>query len=477
MPQDTPKTTADDSAEEVISPSLRRRLHECYERGTQMMAEKKYDFDYVHQFLSQCVKSDPGNVVYLDAFLDNLHRKYNNNKRGAMMKFGGKGPFKKAAAARDWKQVFKLGPEVLKTNPWDVGALRILAEGCAESGHYETELRYLKNALAPNPNDADVNRHCALTLARVGQFDQAISCWTRVDETRRGDAEAQQMIVALQNEKSGLGAAPRPSGKKTRVVRRETSAPEVESSTSERREIELTPRQRLERAVANNPTDTDSYFELSQIHVKDGRLGDAAHVLTKAVSASGGDIKAREQLEDVEILRKKEQVAIAEKRAADGADAEATRLAKQLRSDLNRYEMEVFNARAERYPQDGEVQFQFGMRLKQAENYRMAIPCFHAAIRIPERRGTALIELGECLQRNKQYDQALECYLKAVETAQEALELGLEKIARYRSGLLATGLKNYATGEAQLAALLELDPNYKDTAARLDNIREIRHKG
>lgn len=476
MAQDS--TAPDTSPDEAISPALRRRLQECYERATKLMAEDKYDFDYAHQFLSQCVKSDPGNSVYLDAFLENLQRKYNNNKRGAMLKFAGKGPFRKAAAGRDWKQVFKLGPEVLKTNPWDVATLRLMAEACAEYGYHEPELRYLKNALAPNSQDPEVNRHCALTLARIGQFDQAITCWTRVDEARRGDDEAQRMIVELQQAKSGLTTdATHSTAKQPGNARAAMPSSGAEAQPVPRREIELTARQKLERAVANNPADTESYFDLADLHIAEGRLGDAAHVLTKAVSASGGDIKARERLEDVDILRKREQVDVAVSRAANSSDEQAAQLAEQLKDDLHRFEMEVYAARAERYPQDGEVQFQLGLRLKQTENYRMAIPCFQEAIKVADRRPTALLQLGECFQRTRQYDHALECYLNAVDAAQAASELELEKTARYRSGLLASGLKNYSTGESQLAALLELDPAYKDAAARLDNIRQMRHKG
>ena len=93
------------------------------------------------------------------------------------------------------------------------------------------------------------------------------------------------------------------------------------------------------------------------------------------------------------------------------------------------------------------------------------------------RRPIALLELGECLQRTRQYGKALECYLRSIESAQEVSDLEVEKTARYRSGLLAFGLKNYSTAEAQLVALIELDPGYKDASARLDTVREMRHKG
>ena len=135
------------------------------------------------------------------SFLAESARKYNNNRRGSLLAFGGKGAFRKAVARKDWPVVFKLGPDLLKTNPWEVSTLRGLAEAAAAIGAHDVELRYLKNALDANPKDAEVNKHCAISLARIGQFDQAISCWQRVDEAKRGDLEAQRMITELQKDK------------------------------------------------------------------------------------------------------------------------------------------------------------------------------------------------------------------------------------------------------------------------------------
>ncbi|MDA1050095.1 MAG: tetratricopeptide repeat protein [Planctomycetota bacterium] len=480
MAQDSSTAASDPSEEAAISPKVRRRLQECYEQGTKLMTQEKYDYDYVHSFLLQCVLHDPANTVYLEAFLENLHRKYNNNKRGAMLNFGGKGPIKKAVAKENWRQVLKLAAEALKSNPWDVVTLRAAAEACAAFGYHQAELRYLKNALAPNPQDAAVNRHCALSLARMGQFDQAISCWTRVDEAKRGDDEAQRMISELQIAKT-IGVTrqedTRPSTRRRAQRQAEAESKVAAGAATERREFTLTPRQELERAVANNPTDVESYFELADLHIAEQRLGDAAHVLNKAVAASGGNLKARERLEDIEILRKLEQITIAEKRATASGEEAAQQLADQLRQDLNRYELEVFNARSERYPNDLEAKFQLGVRLRKAGNYREAIPLLSEAAGLENRQANALLELGECLQRTKQYDKAMECYLRAVTGAATTEDVDLHKLARYRSGVLAAGLRNYDTAEEHLSALLALDPAYKDAAPRLDKIREIRHKG
>jgi tetratricopeptide (TPR) repeat protein len=469
---------------QVIPPSLRKKLQQCYEHGMRMMQQEEYDFDYAHSILVECVANDPGNALYLEAFLQNLQRKYHDNKRGSLLAFGGKGGFKKALARQDWPAVFKLGPEVLKSNPWDVATLRGLAEACAACGWSDVELRYLKNALDANPKDPEVNKHCAQSLARIGQFDQAIACWNRVDEARGGDAEAQRMISDLQIEKTrvrrGLarpeagrskpGPAPDP---RSDAPAADDAAPPTEPP---RREIKLTPRQRLEQIIANNPTDIDSYVELVQLHVDEQRLGDAAHVLQKALAASGNQIRIQELIEDIEVLRKKQQLSVAEKREkSENTDANRE-LAQQLRDDLNRMELEVFDRRAQRYPDNLELKFQLGLRLKRAGNFREAIASFQQSQAAAELRTGSAFEIGECLQRMKQYDKALlQYWVAADDTSPTRAEL--RKVVLYRIAILAEGLGNLGDAERSLVELTRLDPQYRDAALRLNRIRTGRAAG
>jgi tetratricopeptide (TPR) repeat protein len=482
-PEADGEVRAEPLEEHAISPALRRRLQQIHEHAQKLFQQEKYDFDYAHSMLVECVTQDPGNLVYLETMLQNLHRKYDNNKRGARLKgFGGRGPFKKAVAKKDWKEVLHCGPDLLKTNPWDVSTLRGLADACAAYGYHDVELRYLKNALDAKPHDAEVNRHCALSLARMGRYDQAIACWHRVDEIKRGDKEAQEMMSELQIEKTRQkSAVAGDDAKKGRLRRAPTAESEQvpeEKSDEEprRREVQLTPRQQLEQQLVNNPADREAAFALAELHVAEHRLPDALRVLRKLLAATGNDLTVQERLEDVEILRKKHQVEIAERQAEKETDPQAKQLAEQLRADLNRFEWEIFLARSERYPQDLELKFQLGLRLRRLHRYDEALECFQASRHLPARLPHSLLELGECWQRKKEYDTALERYRQAAEQAGED-QIPLKKVALYRVGLLATGLKNLDAAQRHLEELTALDPNYKDAAARLDKIREMRHSG
>src|SRR3954469_18397344 len=87
----------------AVSPALRRRLQQCYEHAKKLMAQPKYDFDYANTALTECVVGDPANLPYVEAFLDNLNKKYNNNLKGASMQmFLPRGAVKKAIANKQW---------------------------------------------------------------------------------------------------------------------------------------------------------------------------------------------------------------------------------------------------------------------------------------------------------------------------------------------------------------------------------------
>jgi tetratricopeptide (TPR) repeat protein len=466
----------------VVSAALRKRLQQCHEHGTKLMQQEACDHDYTHSILVECVLHDPGNLTYVETMLRNLQQKFGDRRRGASISgLFGRGPFKKAVARKDWAEVLKLGPPLLKSNPWDVTVLRGLAEACAAYGYHEAELRYLKNALDANPRNADVNRHCARSLARVGQYDQAISCWQRVDEIKKGDDEAQKMMSELQIEKTrqrgGLGgegsraAAKRPAPPPDD----EADVPPPAEEAPRRREVKLTHRQQLEQQIANNPADTEAYLELVDLHLEADRYGEAVHVLHKALSATSNDVKIQERLEDVEILRKKHHLTVAEEQAGTAPSDERRQEVEQLRAELHQFEWEVFARRSERYPDDLELKFQLGIRLKKLDKFAEAIGCFRAARELPQRCAGAWLELGECWQRQKQYAKALDCYCQASERCQED-QIGLRKLALYRAGILASGLHNLESAETFLAQLAELDAGYKDVAARLDKIRGMRDK-
>ena len=483
----------------LVSPAMRHKVQRCYDRGMNLVRAaggKPYDYQYAHTMFLECVVNEPGNLLFVDAFLDNLQRKYQDNLRG--MRFwrrGRRGPFKKAIARGDWDQVLRLGPLLLYRNPWEWSVLRAMSEACAAYHYNEPELRYLKNALDGHPRDVVVNKHCANSLTRMGQFDQAIRCWHRVEDLHPDDLEAAEMISALTVEKHRVPAgfaATEPvierAGSTTRAAGTRSAAaqpvampdpatgvpvPGPVSEGAVRRQrgaIPLTARQRLEQAVREEPGNVDHYVQLAEVHVADGRYQDAERVLEKALPISGHASPILERWEDTTILRMQQRIAIAEQRAADHPATEADDLVDELQNKLKRLELDIYGRRSQLAPQDQELRYQLGVRLKNLRNYSQAAICFRAVREADQLQARALIAEGECFQYQRHYAKALRCYLHALEHALGEEHLSDRKLALYRAGVLAMGLDQEDVARAHLEELIGLEPGHPDARRRLDKL-------
>ena len=199
-------------------------------------------------------------------------------------------------------------------------------------------------------------------------------------------------------------------------------------------------------------------------------------MLRKATSAVAGDLKVQEALEDVQISRFRIQVAIAEKRAVAEDTDEARQLENSLRAEMLQREIEVFHSRSERYPDNPVWHFELGARLKRTGRYDQAIEALRKSLDDQRRKPFALLELGECFQHQRDYQQAMKSYDQALREMGDR-KSDICKLALYRAGVLSTGLKNLDEAEKYLSELSRLDSGYRDISARLDKIRQIRDKG
>ena len=105
---------------------------------------------------------------------------------------------KKAQLQKDWPGVLKHGYEILKLNPWDSSALLSMATAGEEMGLDEVTLMFILTAFNSSPKDVGVCRACAKSLANRGEYQQAITCWHRVESLKPKDEEASKQIGELQ---------------------------------------------------------------------------------------------------------------------------------------------------------------------------------------------------------------------------------------------------------------------------------------
>ncbi len=467
---------------EDIPATLRKRLEQLFQFGIDKI--KMGDRDYANTMFSQCVVKDPSNLKYVEALLDNLNALFEGRKKKARVKEN-RAPFKKAHGEQDWRAVLKLGPTLLKDNPWDAATLRGMAEACAALHFNEVELRYLKNALEGNPKDVDINRHCAKSLARMGQYDQAIACWHRIEGKVK--AEALRNISDLTMEKSrpstGLAeeelARAASSSHRLAAAAAEAKAKQAEAVADKQakrkpaadlNEAAAPTIQELESQIVLRPEDVENYLQLADLHDREGHYREAEQVLRRALPVSGGDLAVRERLEKAQIRRSKAFLAQAERQCKEDPGEESAQKLERQRRQHNRLELDVYTHRSQRYPEDLALQYEVGVRLKRAGNFAAAVAYFEKAQDDDRCRAPASLAEGECLQQIRQYKASLAAYQKAATAAESDEFSEVRKLALYRAGVLATGLKDHERAKSCLQKLLKIDANYRDAAARLDKL-------
>jgi tetratricopeptide (TPR) repeat protein len=469
-----------------VTAAVRQRLQAVFEHARR--SAEKGEHDYAHDLYSQCLTEDPANLIFLQHFLANLSQKYGNNKKGARFAALKIKPARmslsKAATKGQWHDAFAAACDALKLNPWDVATLVDLADVYQQIGSDECQLYVLRWALDAAPRDVTVNRRAAETLARLGQFDQAIGCWRRVEQARPGDEEAAKAISQLSVEKtiqqggykqdlmqsgaSDSGAAEMRAAERTDSVSAGAVPRAAQPQADSARE------QTLLDAIAANPAELASYVELAELFTVQDRLREAEEILVRALAASGGgDLTIRELVEEAHLRRARNQVNVAQSRAEQDKTTESQELAQRMVAQLNQAEMEVFAARAGRNPGNLVIQYELGLRCKRAGKYREAIQAFQAARDDSRHKALVQLHLGESFQHIRQFRLALASYEAAVEAA-DSIQADAKKLALYRAGVLAAELNDRDRAERHLTELAAIDFGYRDVADRLDKLAALR---
>jgi len=460
----------DGAAKPGLSPAKRKRLQQCFEHANLQMSQENHD--YATELFTQCVAGDPANFIYLQSFLSNLKKKYNNNKKGSNLAFiqgaRARSAVKKATSQQDWEGVIKAGLEALKLNPWDVSSLTQMADACAAMGYHDVQLAYLKTAQEANPKDPDVNRLCALALRELGQYDQAIACWHRVEQARPGDEEAARAIASLAVEKTIAKGGYEDPDRRSASLQGPTQKQQRKAETAE-----ITPEKRLEKEIARHPDDIPKYIELAELYISHEQYDQAEEVYARAFEASDGDDDVRERWEDAQMRRLRQRVARADREVQRTGSEEAKGRFEELKQELNAKELEVHKNRVKRYPNNLGFRYDLGLRYQMNGRYNEAIAEYQQARNDPRRRGVCMLALGQCFQQIKQFRLAMSHYEDAIQEIPDR-DSQNKKLALYLAGRLATAMKNYDVGEKHLTTLAGLDFSYRDVSKLLDKIAQLR---
>lgn len=477
-------TEAPTAADSTTGLSAHQRVTQLFDRAKQCL--ERGDYAYAHDLFSQCVAQSPGSLAIVQHFRANLAQispdapaKPSNWSLG-----GARGAVAKAAGKGEWAKAFETGCAALKKHPGDTGVLCEMAEACGKLGHTESQLYFLRWALDLAPHDNGINRQAAYALEKVSQFDQAIGCWARVLQQKPNDEEARKAISRLSVEKTidqggydpallrGAQGEPPPLPRVADLAKREEVEEDAPAPLPDETLDET--EQRLRDAIDAEPKEAAPYVALADFYTKHERLQDAERLYRKALKIAGEvDLDVLEKLEDV-YLRRMQGRAVAAERRIEKLGESGAKLARQARAEANQAELEVYAARRDRKPTDPKINFELGLRYRRVGRHREAIVPLQAALDDKQRVAETHLHLGESFQQINQHRLALRSYESAIAACDPSEWTDLRKLALYRAGVLAMGMKEVELAEKHLTDLAAADFGYRDVGERLDKLARVR---
>jgi len=466
--------TEEKPGRQPLPPAVRRRLQTLMEHGNKVAQQGQYD--YATDMFGQCVVGDPSNPIYVKAYLANLSKKYNHNKKGSklagMKLLGTRASIKKASLQKKWEELIKAGLEGLKENPWDAGVLSEMGRASEEQGYDESQVEYLKQALDADTEDEVANRLLGRAYARIGEYQEAIMCFNRVLKAKGGkDEEALKALSNLAVERTITkgGYVDATSSKDVRANKFRAESTDDDAS--------LTMEEKMLRNIQKDASDTNSYIELNDIYVKDEKFDKCVAIMKQAMQVTGGgNVMILERYEDAQLRLARQHAQIAEQKARTEKTPEAVDLYKRMAVEMNNKETEIYAKRCERYPTNLGFKYELAVRLQRAGKFIEAIKLFQEARSDMKRKGTVLSALGDCFYSIKQYRLALQNFEAAIPELSER-DPDVYKGTIYKAARIAEHLKDWEAAEKHYNSLASHDFGYKDVAERLDNIRQIRENG
>ena len=231
---------------------------------------------------------------------------------------------------------------------------------------------------------------------------------------------------------------------------------------------------RARKSLEENPSESSKVMALVEaLLLKDDEAGEeeAIQVLQKAHQQSGayrfkqraGEVRLRANRRNSRLMRAKVE--------AQPEDQELERAYKQMLKEHLEVELEHFQDSAKYYPTDMRLRYEMGRRFLQLGRYDEAIPALQDGQRDPKNHLRALSLLGQCFFMKKWYPDAIDVYLRALESPDAAAGNTGKELQYYlgrayeADGKLEEAAKAYST-------VAQIDFLYKDVRKRLERLRK-----
>ena len=218
-----------------------------------------------------------------------------------------------------------------------------------------------------------------------------------------------------------------------------------------------------EARIQTEPDNLKIKRELGKLYTEKNQFTEALAIYNQIRSASStGDPTLDRAIAETTVRQFDYQVSQINPFAPDLAEQTA-----KLQADKLTYQLTECQKRAENYPTDLGIRFEYGVLLFQAGKISEAIAEFQKAQQNPHKRLPAMNYLAQCYGKRKMYDLAARTFQNAIK--EKPVFDNEKKDLVYNLGTVYENMGKKEDAIEQFKLIFEVDAGYKDVGKKVDD--------
>lgn len=443
-----------------------------FQKGNDAMLRENYD--YAINLFSQVLEKEPGFYECRRAL------------RNAQTKRAGSGGgfFKKAwssassspmvakgqiALRRNPTEALLIAEQVLKGDPMNSGAHRLIAEAAASMEMPKTAVMSLEILVRNHPKDKAIAIEFANALAEIGQAEHAETFLASFVQSSPYDNDLLQALKDISAKKTldekGYQTVASGEGSYRDILRNEKEAVALEQENRVQKSEDNTERliKEYEARIKTEPDNLKLLRSLGELYAQRKEFDRAMQYYDRlrATEAGKNDPTLERAIADLSVKRFEYQVEQLDPTSPTYAEDTA-----KLNAEKLAFQISECQKRVEKFPTDLAIRFELGALQFKAGNIGEATKEFQKSQNNPHKRLASMNYLAQCFAKRKMFDLAAQTLQNAIKEKPVFDEEKKDLIYNLGNVLESMGRKDEAIEQYKI--IYAVDTSYRDIGPKVE---------
>ncbi|MGC8743174.1 MAG: tetratricopeptide repeat protein [Verrucomicrobiia bacterium] len=448
-----------------------RNVRELYEKGKLALQRNNIDYAIIH--FEQALKLEPGFYQCREALREAQFKKGGSSKGLFKKVFGAASASSQIAKAqlalkKNPIDAIEIAEGILKDDPDNSAAHRILAEAAIAAGFPRTAILSLGILARQKPEDRDIKLQLADLFTQINEIDKAEGIYEELLRLYPDDADISRAYKNLSAQKTlketGFEAVAEGKADYRDLIKDKEEAIALEQEQRALKTEDVAQRliEEYTERLQKEPNNLKIVRALAELYAQRKDFDTALQYYNMIKNSElGNDPSLDKAIAETNLKKFDFLIEQLDKNAPDYQEKLA-----QLQAQKQAYQIEECKQRAERYPTDLSIKFELGVLYFNAGKITEAIGEFQKSQNYPQKRTASLNYMAQCFAKRGMYDSAVRMLQNAIKEKQVFDDEKKELI--YQLGCVYEKMGKKAEAIEQFKQIYEVDIGFRDVAAKID---------